>query len=322
MAYRYSKGEIRELTLAQMDLLVPERQRDGFHTFLTIGQGAEDLELGVFFHTDFVENATFTTLFTYGLHDTFKIDSTEPHRLHLSRKGDVNGTYIELGFSDQYTLGKKNGSSSPIIPHEMPDIETPVQGTHVLQYKRTLTGIEVRLDGVLLAPDNFFSHPQVEEFQAFIEKKSKSGIAFLFYETHFTLDNVTAAYGKTSSIPDDFGHFIEPAKFSTGGYAQWSGQWPENTDFIVRYEGKEVARLKVPPTGVLEAILKVYETGLLLKDANPAPGAQLVSTRFPGSGPLLMKFLTCTHPTSFKGLIFVSDPPRWRWFQAFTALRL
>ncbi|XP_077524582.1 uncharacterized protein LOC144136257 isoform X2 [Amblyomma americanum] len=271
---------IIELTARQTDLVIGARLAGAAHVYYTNGwdirkKGTEVISPSllwqghkwtvVFYNNLGVQssvlqcvstllNSDFTTdaLWTVGwFEEKWRYRPDGIYGFTLGQYNHHRKTYVTLYAGTEWTVQYVFEKNSKNIKRKK--VNTPIQGFHVLEFKRTSAGpLEMYLDGEILHEKNQINTDKLQDFRVlYTDQGGKSD--FIFWEMHYRPTNLTTEWG-----PNEYRFIHNNLSIGMGGYALFQGTW-KATELHVMGESGSLG--KVNATGKLGLMLRVYKDG-------------------------------------------------------------
>ncbi|XP_077524581.1 uncharacterized protein LOC144136257 isoform X1 [Amblyomma americanum] len=237
---------IIELTARQTDLVIGARLAGAAHVYYTNGWDIRKKGTEVISPSLLWQGHKWTVVFYNNLGVQSGIYGFTLGQYNHHRK-----TYVTLYAGTEWTVQYVFEKNSKNIKRKK--VNTPIQGFHVLEFKRTSAGpLEMYLDGEILHEKNQINTDKLQDFRVlYTDQGGKSD--FIFWEMHYRPTNLTTEWG-----PNEYRFIHNNLSIGMGGYALFQGTW-KATELHVMGESGSLG--KVNATGKLGLMLRVYKDG-------------------------------------------------------------
>lgn len=263
---------LEDLTVPQLQVVAEQRNGKGFHVHYTGGFDASRKNFRLACPGYLVSGCVLTTVFQYPAPSGLKGQQNDTYPVFLGQYNDFRKTYVKFHFAgkDELKVERRyKGNKSLLLTRRSKNVE----GIHVLEFVRELLNLKVYLDGELLLPARTITDgSDIDAHVVLGTEDDLTYCPFVFYESHYTMPNVEAVF----KIPAFFNKNLDycfPHKnleVAAGGYILWYASWTPGADVAAEnYRGDRFAgSVRNPQLGDLRLLLKVYESGCTLSDAN------------------------------------------------------
>ncbi|XP_054930528.2 uncharacterized protein [Dermacentor andersoni] len=292
---------LENLTTEQLVLIAEHRNRNGFHAHYTGGFDASKKFFQFTCPSYMRSGCVVMTLFEYPAPSGLKGGPDEDYPISLGTFTDHEGTSVKLIFrgTDQMKVERRHNGNTMILDSWEGRNSA---GLHILHYEIENNSLQMFLDGYSVTP--FHTKLAGPDFESYVVLGSDRNLMlapFVFYESHYTLDNVAPAI----TIPPFYNpnaDFFFPhvnVQVAVGGYVLWYGAWLPGTDVAAQdRNGTRLAgAVQSPQSGEFKLLLKFYKGGCALSNADDARNIPRLWPSFKSIN--LDQLFINPHPVSF-----------------------
>lgn len=268
----YHLIQLEDLTVAQLQILAEQRNRNGFHAHYTGGFDASKKLFGLACPGYMSSGCVLTTAFRYPGPSGLQGQVNDSYPISLGMYKDYKNTYVKVFFAgkDELKVERRyKGNKSLLTTRRARNVE----GFHVLEFQRERLNLKVYLDGELLIPARTITGgADIDAHVVLLSDDKLIYAPFVFYESHYTMDHVGSVINVPAFYNPQKDYFFphESVEITVGGYVLWYGAWRPGQDVAAQnYNGVRLAgTVRNPQVGDLTLLLKFYKDGCTLSDAN------------------------------------------------------
>ncbi|XP_065309381.1 uncharacterized protein [Dermacentor albipictus] len=281
MAYHLTPLE--DLTAKQLEVIAEQRNRNGFHAYYTGGFDASKKFFQVTCPSYMRTGCIFMTVFEYPAPSGLKGGPDEDYPISLGTFNDHEGTFVKLIFrgTDELKVEqRRNGNTMNIDTWK----ERTTKGLHVLHFVKKEDQLEMLIDGYSPIYRKILVGSDIESHVVLGSHRNLMLAPFVFYESHYTLDDVAPAI-KIPAFYNPSANFFFPhvnVQVAAGGYVLWYGAWLPGTDVAaLGRNGTPLAgAVQSPQVGEFKLLLKFYKDGCTLTNADDTSNVPTLSRSF------------------------------------------
>lgn len=275
---------LQYLTAAQLQVVAEQRNRNGFHAHYTGGFDASRKVFQVTCPSYMRSGCVFTTVFEYPAPSGLQGQPTDHYSISLGKFNQHEETFVKLLFrgKDEVKVEQRhNGNIMALATRN----DKAIEGLHVLQFQRENVNLKMYLDGELLIPARSILTDSDTDAHVVLGSDRNLMLApFVFYESHYTVDNVASAM-KVPAFYNPNKNIFFPhlnVEVSVGGYVLWYGAWLPGIDVAAQNNhGTRLAgAVQSPQFGELTLLLKFYKDGCILSNADDTTNIPRLSASF------------------------------------------